>query len=161
MAALETTYDPETNQDFLTNNIETRLNKVDETLRVLTQFLKDHVHKKNNKTKKAQLRKIKSSIEKIRKGRKAMIDASNLIRNTLKLEIIQSVSAHDSPLPDISPNSNSPEQKSQPTTKSKTKKLFSKLMSSKSKSKSGSKPPKTIVKKGGIRKCKTQKKKRI
>ena len=156
MAALETSYDPETNADFMTDDLDTRLNKVDETLRVLTKFYKENVHKKTNEKNRNQLKKIKQAILTIRKGREDMIDAANLIRNTMKLDLIQSITVHNSPLSDISPMENSPESKSRSKSKSKTKKLLSKLMS-----RSRSKQSKPLSKKGGYKNGKTQKKKRI
>lgn len=146
-------YNPEDNKEFHKNSLDQRLEKLDIILKKLTDFYKANVKKKHSNANKAELRKIKSSILKIRKGRKDMIDANNLIRKTLGLSVVTSALQNQpnySPLDDPSPNN--------PTPTSRSRRLTRKLLSLgniKSKSK------KSGTKKGGSNNTKTQKKKRI
>lgn len=135
-------YNSELNTTFQDDSIDTRLKKIDITLKKLTDFYKENVKNKHSNATKAQLRKLKSSILTIRKGRKDMIDANKRITKTFGLSVVTSAIQNHSPLNNVSPNSNSP---------SKTKKkksLFRPIFKSKSQ-------------KGGVKKTKTQKKKRI
>lgn len=138
-------YNPDRNTTFQDDSIDIRLKKIDITLKKLTDFYKANVKNKHSNASKAQLRKLKSSILTIRKGRKDMIDANNLIKKTLGLSVVTSAIQNQqtySPLDNVSPNSSSP-------SKSKKKKsLFRPMFKSKSQ-------------KGGVKNTKTQKKKRV
>ena len=147
-------YNPEDNKEFHKNSLDQRLEKLDIILKKLTDFYKANVKKKHSNANKAELRKIKSSILKIRKGRKDMIDANNLIRKTLGLSVVTSALQNQpnySPLDDPSPNNPTP-------TSPRRSRITGKFLSfgnRKSKSK------KSGTKKGGSNNTKTQKKKRI
>ena len=135
-------YDPENNTTFLDESIDQRLKKIDITLKKLTDFYKANVNNKHSNSTKAELRKIKSSILTIRKGRKAMIDANNLLRKTLGLSVVRSAiqkQQNYSPLDNVSPNNSTPTSRSRRL----TRKLLS-LGNIKSKSK------KSGTKKGGF-----------
>ena len=152
-------YNPEDNKEFPKDPLDQRLKKIDITLKRLTDFYKANVKNKHSNASKAELRKIKSSILTIRKGRKDMIDANNLIRKTLGLSVVTSAiqkQQNHSPLDNVSPNNPTPTS-SRRSRGSVTKKLLS-LRNRKS-NKSNSK--KTGTKKGGSNNTKTQKKKRI
>ena len=147
MAALDE-YDPERNSTFLDESVNQRLKKIDITLKKLTDFYKANVNNKHDNDSKAALRELKSSILKIRKGRKDMIDADNLISKTLGLSVVRSAIQNQqnySPLANVSPN------KSRPTSHSITRQILS-LGKRKPKSKSKSKSKKNVTKKGGAKK---------
>ena len=144
-------YNAELNTTFLDDSIDIRLKKIDITLKKLTDFYKANVNNRHSNASKAELRKLKCSILAIRKGRKDMIDANNLIRKTLGLSVVTSAIQNqptDSPLDDPSPN------KSTPTSPRRSVKTRNFLPFGKRKSNS----KKT---KGGSNNTKTQKKKRI
>jgi hypothetical protein len=150
-------YNAELNTTFPDDSIDIRLKKIDITLTNLTEFYNANVKNKHSNASKAELRKIKSSILKIRKGRKDMIDANNLIIKTLGLPVVTSALKNQpnySPLDDPSPNNPTPTSPRRSMRSVITGKLLP-FGSRKSNSK------KTGTKKGGSNNTKTQKKKRI